>query len=148
MTTSLASLRGISGAAKWVSGRSYGVDAIVWSPADKLLYVRTGAAAVSTTDPSADAGTWAPWAHTGVKSVQRVALVVGTGATTQTSAITAVNTAKTTLEIIGVVSTGTTFNLQQHAFYPDFASSTSVRVTRFATSADSITVHVQVVEWR
>lgn len=131
---------------RWVSGNSYALDADVWSAVDGQLYRRIVAGA-GATDPSADATNWKRIAASGVKSVQRVDVIVGTGATVATASITAVNTAKATIQIIGKVSTGTTFNLQQHEFIPDFSASNTVRVTRFATSADSITVGVQVVEW-
>lgn len=48
-----------AGAAAWVSGTTYTFGAVVWSPANQLIYRRTGAAGVSTTDPSADGANWA-----------------------------------------------------------------------------------------
>jgi len=47
-----------AGAAAWVSGTTYSFGAVVWSPANQLLYRRTGPTGVSTTDPSADPTNW------------------------------------------------------------------------------------------
>lgn len=47
-----------AGAAAWVSGTSYTVGQVVWSPISYLLYRRVVAGA-GTTDPSADATNWA-----------------------------------------------------------------------------------------
>lgn len=151
MTTSLAALRGISGAAKWVSGRTYGVDAIVWSPANKQLYVRTGAAAVSSTDPSADTANWAAWAASGVKSVQRGLLTIGSvdgSGTDFDLAITAVNMSKTVVNVLGrTVATG--YTAQQTDAYIRLHSSTTVRATRLAaggTGGTAATYSVEVIE--
>ena len=62
-----------AGAALWVSGTTYALGAVVWSPATRYTYRRTVAGA-GTTDPSADA---ANWALAGVAAPQ---LVVSTSA--------------------------------------------------------------------
>lgn len=46
-----------AGAAAWVSGSTYAVGAVVWSPASGLIYRRRVAGA-GTTDPSADPTNW------------------------------------------------------------------------------------------
>jgi hypothetical protein len=47
-----------AGAARWVSGTTYTFGTVVWSPANQLIYRRTGATGLSTTDPSADVANW------------------------------------------------------------------------------------------
>lgn len=46
-----------AGAALWVSGTTYALGAVVWSPANGLIYRRKVAGA-GATDPSADATNW------------------------------------------------------------------------------------------
>lgn len=47
-----------AGAVAWVSGTTYGLGAVVWSPANRRIYRRIVAGA-GTTDPSADGTNWA-----------------------------------------------------------------------------------------
>lgn len=56
MATARSSLQN-AGPQKWVSGRTYGLDAIVWSPACGLTYRRI-VAGVGTTDPCSDNTNW------------------------------------------------------------------------------------------
>lgn len=44
---------------RWVSGTTYAQGALAWSPATSWTYRRSGAAGVSSTDPSADTANWA-----------------------------------------------------------------------------------------
>lgn len=130
---------------RWVSGNSYALDADVWSSVSGHIYRRIVAGA-GTTDPSADATNWMPVCG-GIKSIQRVAVVVSTSNTVQTSAITSINTARATIEIIGQVCSAPAFVPSEHQFHAEIVSATSVRVTRFNASANSVTVMLQVVEW-
>lgn len=87
---------GNSAPKKWVSGANYTEGTPVWAPADYQYYMRktTGAGVV---DPSADPTNWQPTGDRAVKSIQR-----GVGAPTATSlTIAAVNTSKTTVNLIG-----------------------------------------------
>lgn len=56
-SASAATAIGATGAPVWVSGTSYILGFVVWSPITKLLYRRTVAGA-GTTDPSADTTNW------------------------------------------------------------------------------------------
>ena len=47
-----------AGAAAWVSGTTYSIGQVVWSPITQLIYRRRVAGA-GTTDPSADSANWA-----------------------------------------------------------------------------------------
>lgn len=57
-SNSAAAAQSYAGAAAWVSGTSYAVGQVVWSPVSYLLYRRVIAGA-GATDPSADATNWA-----------------------------------------------------------------------------------------
>lgn len=131
---------------RWVSGNAYPLDADVWSAVDGRMYRRIVAGA-GATDPSSDTTNWRAIATAGVKSVQRVAIVVGPALTTASAAISSVNPLKATIEIIGQICTGSTFSPAEHQFYPEIVSATSVRVTRYNPSANNVTVHLQIVEW-
>lgn len=54
---SAASAASYAGAQLWVSGTTYTIGQVVYSPADRALYRRVTAGA-GTTDPSADATNW------------------------------------------------------------------------------------------
>lgn len=56
---SAASAASSTGAALWVSGTSYSVGALVYSPADRRNY-RRKVAGTGTTDPSLDSTNWSP----------------------------------------------------------------------------------------
>lgn len=67
------------GVSKWVSGRTYAPDIVVWSPDSYLQYIRltTGG---GTTDPSADTTNWALFGQTRAKATRTVeAVLVSTG---------------------------------------------------------------------
>ncbi len=53
-----ASAVATAGATQWVSGTTYALGAVVWSPVNGQSY-RRGVAGAGTTDPSADATNWA-----------------------------------------------------------------------------------------
>ena len=64
----------VAGITLWVSGTTYALNAVVWSPIDYRTYLRIIAGA-GTTDPSADATNWKalPNGDTGIKIPCRVA---------------------------------------------------------------------------
>ena len=68
-----------AGAAAWVSGTTYTLGAVVWSPITRLVYRRTVAGA-GTTDPSADTTNWA------LAAVGQPQLVIVTGTSVAMSA--------------------------------------------------------------
>lgn len=76
---SAAASAGAAGAAIWVSGTTYAIGDVRWSPANRYTYRRITAGA-GTTDPSADP---ANWALAGVAAPQ---LVVVSGAARSMSA--------------------------------------------------------------
>lgn len=84
----------------WISGGSYTIGQQVISPADYCAYVRktNGAGA---TDPSSDTTNWQPSGARARKSLQRITIVVAAGAASNTGAISSVNTAKTTIKLLG-----------------------------------------------
>lgn len=77
--SSASSAAASAGAAAWVSGTTYSLGALAWSPATQLIYRRTVAGA-GTTDPSADPTNWA------LASAGGPQLVVVTG-TTQAASV-------------------------------------------------------------
>lgn len=84
----------------WISGGSYTIGQQVISPTDYCAYVRktngTGA-----TDPSSDTTNWQPSGARARKSLQRITIVVAANTSSNTGAISSVNTAKTTIKILG-----------------------------------------------
>lgn len=84
----------------WISGGSYTIGQQVISPTDYCAYVRktngTGA-----TDPSSDTTNWQPSGARARKSLQRITIVVAANTHSNTGAISSVNTAKTTIKILG-----------------------------------------------
>lgn len=108
MTASFHAARGGAAAAqKWVSGRVYGLDAIVWSPVNTLLYVRLVAGG-GTTDPSADATNWALFGPTKPKAMRRGVIVIAGGSQALNTATLspAVDVTKTRLRKGGQHTTG------------------------------------------
>lgn len=83
----------------------------------------------------------------GVKSVQRRDIVITTGNASASDSITSVNTAKSTLQILGIVANATAVDIVQHSFIPSFTSSTLITVTRYSGALVNVTVSVQVVEY-
>ena len=86
----------------WISGGSYTIGQQVISPTDYCAYVRktngTGA-----TDPSSDTTNWQPSGARARKSLQRITIAVGAGTGgSATGAISSVNTAKTTIKMLGI----------------------------------------------
>lgn len=84
----------------WISGGSYTIGQQVISPTDYCAYVRktngTGA-----TDPVSDTTNWQPSGARARKSLQRITIVVAANTTSNTGAISSVDTAKTTIKILG-----------------------------------------------
>lgn len=66
-----------AGAARWVSGTTYSLGAVVWSPVTYLIYRRIIAGA-GTTDPSIDTTNWGALST----AQQQISVVSGTTATT------------------------------------------------------------------
>ena len=85
----------------WVSGTTYALGKTVRSPADHQRYVRVVAGA-GTTDPANDATNWRPDGGRPIKSIQRGFNSLSNGGAAQLDiAISAVNTAKTELRMLG-----------------------------------------------
>jgi hypothetical protein len=66
-----------AGAAKWISGTTYSLGSVVWSPVTYLIYRRTIAGA-GTTDPSSDTTNWGALST----ATQQISVVSTTSATT------------------------------------------------------------------
>lgn len=126
MTTARSAIQGTP-TQKWVSGRTYGLDAIVWSPISKLTYVRIVAGA-GTTDPSADGTNWALWGPTKLKSVQRGITTVNAGSFSASSTVTAVDVAKSRLRLLGSGPSLTWGNNTTYGCRLSLSSSTAVSV--------------------
>lgn len=84
----------------WVSGTTYSRGRVVRSPADNQTYVRIVDGA-GTTDPSSDTTNWRPDVARAIKSIQRGVITIPFGAGAATATISAVNTAKTELRLLG-----------------------------------------------
>jgi len=136
MATARSALQG-GAFSKWISGTSYGLDAIVWSPISSLNYRRIVAGA-GTTDPSADGTNWAIHGPTRPKPTQRGVVSIAGGASTGTATITSVNTAKAKLRTNGMrTSAGTTLGSMTGATVV-LTNATTVTATRTDASAHSI----------
>jgi hypothetical protein len=91
----------IGGAPKaWVTGTTYAVGVVVFSPTDYQYYMRKTAGA-GATDPVTDTTNWQPTGARAIKSIQRGA-VSYTGNTGTTVTVSAVVTAKSQLVWGGV----------------------------------------------
>ena len=86
----------------WVSGRTYAVGQVVRDPADWYFrYVRWTAGA-GTTNPINDPGNWRPDGARPIRSIQRGFNTLNNGGSAQLDiTISAVNTAKTELRMLG-----------------------------------------------
>jgi len=140
---SLTSLRGVD-TRKWVSGTTYGVDTVVWSPANFLMYVRTVAGS-GTTDPSADATNWALFGPTRRKQLQyvNVTWTGGSGFSIATAAISAVVAARCRAKVV-YAFTGTSA-----VFLPaviSFPSATTVSVDIGTALPSTTTARIEIDE--
>lgn len=130
---------GAASVAKWVSGSSYDLDDIVWSPINYLAYICI-VATNGTTDPSADTTNWTLFGASKIKSIQRGTTSVSGSNVTATSTVTAVVTGKAELRMLGASSTGA------QEVRVTLTNSTTITATRSQT-ADSVTVSWELVEW-
>ena len=130
----------------WVSGTTYALGKTVRSPIDHQRYVRVVAGA-GTTDPANDATNWLPDGGRAIKSIQRGQITIPQvgGTLTATATISAVNTAKSDLTLLGwSVNTG---NLVA-APRLELTNSTTITVTRVNVgSPDQTTAAWQLVEY-
>ena len=111
----------------WVSGRTYAVGQVVRDPADWYFrYVRVAGGA-GTTNPINDPGSWRPDGARPIRSIQRG--VVAVNATTKDVAISAVNTAKTELRLLGIRGGPSYAISQQWAVNLQLFNSTTLRFT-------------------
>lgn len=84
----------------WLSGRNYVAGEKSVSPIDFCVYVRKIAGA-GATDPSSDTTNWQPSGAMARKSLQRITISVAAGNSSNTGTISAVNTSKTTIKLLG-----------------------------------------------
>ncbi|HMM52296.1 MAG TPA: hypothetical protein PKD87_11850 [Burkholderiaceae bacterium] len=133
---------GGSGASKWVSGTTYALDTVVWSPTNYLTYIRIVAGA-GTTDPSSDTTNWALFGPSKIKSIQRGTISLTSGTTSASATISSVNTAKATLTYLGNSVGDSPATVQARIA---LTNATTVTATRSATST-SAAVSYEVVEW-
>lgn len=139
MTVTRSALQG-GALPKWVSGTTYSLDTIVWSPISFLTYIRIVAGA-GTTDPSADSTNWAMFGPSRRKSLQVVDVTVPGGSVSGTATITAVVPAKCRIMHLGTTSPGNEIEGRISV-----SSSTVVTVTRASAGATALIVRVQVEE--
>ena len=132
---------GGAGASKWVSGTTYALDTVVWSPTNYLTYIRIVAGA-GTTDPSSDTTNWALFGPSKIKSIQRGTISLS-GTTSASATISSVNTAKATLTYLGNSVGDSPATVQARIA---LTNATTVTATRSATST-SAAVSYEVVEW-
>lgn len=144
MTMNLDSLAG--GTARlWVTGETVDQYEVVKSPAASgALYVRTTATGSGATDPASDTTNYRPFGGRPIKSIQRGTISI-TSSATGTATITAVDTAKTELRMLGWSAPGTVSN--------DFApritltNTTTITATRYDSTASTTVVSWEVTEY-
>lgn len=132
---------------KWVSGRVYGVDHIVWSPANQLLYVRLVAGG-GTTDPSADGTNWALFGPTKPKPMRRGVIVIAGGSQTSNTATLspAVDVTKTRLRKGGHYTTGGDTLARDTDAQLVLTNSTTITATRGNAGAGDVYVSWELEE--
>jgi hypothetical protein len=145
--SALSQFAGGASGAKWVSGTTYPLDSIVWSPTNYLSYVRIVAGA-GTTDPSADSTNWTLIGPSKIKSIQRGTISM-VSANSATATITSVNTAKTELRFLGYSSN----KVSGEEWTPRYSTrlaltnATTVTATRNSTSIATTVVSYEVIEY-
>lgn len=142
MAVARSTLRGAR-SQKWVSGTTYALDAIAWSPTSKLEYVRIVAGA-GTTDPASDSTNWAVFGPTRMKSVQRGTVSMAGGVTSVVATIVAVVAEKTRIRVLGVQGSTTTDNAEV-GLKVELTSATGITLSR-GTSATAIQITIEVNE--
>jgi hypothetical protein len=132
---------------KWTSGDSYVVDDIVWSPANQLQYVCTGATSGSI-DPSSDPDNWQLFGASKVRQILRGWAVIPSGASTLTVALSPAvyNTAKAEVRLLGFYSSAAS-SLEPYDGSVLLASDTALTFNRTSTAAFSTTLHWEITEW-
>lgn len=110
----------------WVSGTTYAATKVVASPSDFQYYMRKTAGA-GTTDPSLDTTNWHPTGERAIKSIQRGVFTLS-GAASASITISAVDTSKSKLTLLGFSSIGID---TQYCPFINLASSTAINVTRY-----------------
>ena len=129
----------------WVSGTTYALGKTVRSPIDHQRYVRVVAGA-GTTDPANDATNWLPDGGRAIKSIQRGQITIPQAGSplTATATISAVNTAKSDLTLLGwSVNNGSIIAAPRL----ELTNSTTITVTRVSAGApDATTAAWQLVE--
>jgi hypothetical protein len=131
---------------RWVSGTTYPLDFIVRSPASQHYYVRIIAGA-GTTDPSADPTNWARTGAGGARSIQRVDILIASGADTATATISSVTVGRTRLKHLGSYTVGGgPFNTENLMSIPELTNSTTVTVRRFGTASSQLRTVVEIEE--
>jgi len=134
---------GGSGASKWVSGTTYALDTVVWSPTNYLTYIRIVAGA-GTTDPSSDTTNWALFGPSKIKSIQRGTITVPNSTTSATATVTAVVTGKAELRMLGASTTsGETAAPELRV---TLTNSTTITATRVNTTY-AVIVSWELTEW-
>lgn len=134
---------GAASVAKWVSGSSYDLDDIVWSPINYLAYICI-VATNGTTDPSADTTNWTLFGASKIKSIQRGTITVSISNATATSTVTAVVTGKAELRMLGASTASG--NAEAPEVRVTLTNATTITATRSHTT-NSVTVSWELVEW-
>ena len=129
----------------WASGETYDQYQVVKSPAASgALYIRTTSAGSGATDPASDTTNYRPYIARAIKSIQRGTISI-TSATSATATVTAVDTAKTELRLLGysVNNVGS----QQHVPRLALTNTTTITATRDTNSGDITVVSFELTEY-
>lgn len=131
------------GVPKWSSGSTYSVDSIVWSPENRLLYVRLVGGG-GTTDPSADPTNWALFGASRIKSIQRGTISFQSQDGSKTATVSAVNVAKSELRFLGVRGD---IDLPHSLVTLVLTNPTTITATRSKSGTYPVTVSWELTEW-
>lgn len=154
ITSSSFGSGGAGSVQKWVSGTTYALDDLAWSPISYLTYIRKVAGA-GATDPSADGTNWEIFGPSKIRRIRRGTITIvgntttGTGIGTATLSPT-VDTTKTELRFLGYssnIQSGVDGNVRYHIRIELTNSSTITATRSNATVLGDGIVSYEVVEW-
>lgn len=134
---------GAASVAKWVSGSSYDLDDIVWSPINYLAYICI-VATNGTTDPSADTTNWTLFGASKIKSIQRGTISLQPSDAAKTATVSAVDVAKSELRFLGV--RGET-DLPHSLVTLVLTNPTTITATRSKSGTYPVAVSWELTEW-
>jgi hypothetical protein len=134
---------------KWVSGTTYALDDLAWSPISYLTYIRKVAGA-GATDPSADGTNWDVFGPSKIRQIQRGTLAITTTNGSGTAALgTAVlSIAKCELRMLGVsCDIDTDAKANDAVCRIALTNTTTITGTRSGTFTETATISWELTEW-